>query len=365
MELLKIKPFDSTFFGTGKQFNFGDNDFINTKTTPYPSVFFGAIFTALMLKNTKFGLTFVKENNPDHEKILKIGQVYLYNEKLNNVYITAPKDLFINNKSKVKTIFGRFDECSGVNSLSLKKILKSPSDKSYKRVKDDYINVLDIFGCYLYKENRDIKIVKESDIFVKSNKVGIGISKNTRTVENDLLYKIQQNEFIDNEWSYLVEYKLDWNYLKNKYGEIKDLDEGYLKLGGEGKLSKYVKIENSNINEFKESLRNNKEILLNLTDKKIFKIIFTSPTYFEQNINKVFEGYGNILGISNDKPINIGGFDMNKKVKNKRKIYRGYRAGTVLLVEVNKANDFISKIDKIMQSDNPRGFNKFIIMEDY
>lgn len=82
MKLLKIKPCDNTFFGTGQPFNFDNNSFIESMVFPYPSVFFGAIFTAMLTENNDFRKIFFKNKRNDHEKILNIGKIYIYDERL-------------------------------------------------------------------------------------------------------------------------------------------------------------------------------------------------------------------------------------------------------------------------------------------
>ena len=71
MELINIKPCNNTFFGDGHQFNFGISNFIRSKNTPFPSVFFGAIFTAILSKNDDFRYEFINRNKYDHEDVYK------------------------------------------------------------------------------------------------------------------------------------------------------------------------------------------------------------------------------------------------------------------------------------------------------
>lgn len=360
MQLLKIKPYDNTFFGTGKVLNLGDNDYIQSKSIPYPSVFFGAIFTALLSENKKFRKAFFNNDIPDHTEILKIGQVYLFNEKEDEVYIPAPKDIFVNS-SKVKV--GKFVDAKYI-SLRTSKLLKAPIDSEYRRVTNHFINLRNIYSGYLNKDNNSIEILSEEDIFKKAIKIGIGMEMNRRVVEKDKLYKLEQTEFISNDWSFLVEYEIQKDYLENKYKDIINyLSNGCLKLGGENKVCKYSKTINSVIEEFndyKPEIVNNE-----------FKLIFTSDTYFKKNIYDLFEQSFEILGISNDKPIYIGGFDMisskNKKYGAPRRMYKGFSAGTILLLRMNKGvkrKQALDDLKKIMKLEYEKGFNKYIVMED-
>lgn len=362
MSLLSLKPCDNTFFGDGKQFDFGMSDVITSKYTPYPSVFFGAIFTALLSQNNEFRKKFFELGNYDHEEILRINQVYLYNEKNKDKYLPAPKDLFMNSSGEV--LFGKFEklDIKSSSSCSFERVLMSPKNEDYKRVENKYINVYDIETSYAIKNSRDIELLDINDIFIKNNKIGIKIDKTTKSVEESMLYRSEQVEFLSEKsnnnshmdiWSYLVEYEI----LKNNYEGIKinDLDNGYLRLGGENKVCKFKRINSDSIKDF----GGNKKL-----SKGEYKIIFTSDAFFETNLKDILGENIMVLGIANDKPIYIGGYDMQKEKceKNKyrgvRKMYKGYAAGTVVLIDV-----LIDGVEVKLESNNPKGFNKFLILE--
>lgn len=374
-KLMKIKPCDNTFFGDGNQFNFDISNIIKSKNTPYPSVFFGAIFTAILTHNDEFRKEFFNKGKYDHEKILEIGQVYLFNEEENKVYIKAPMDLFMDSKGKIH--FGKFvDNTTRCNCLNYKYILENPIDRECTRTEDMYINIKNIYDPYLKKQKIRIDLKHEKQIFIKNYKVGIGIDKKTKNVKEGQLYKIQQTEFTNNEWSYIVEYQLQEEHLKKNYKdiEIQELNAGYLKLGGENKACKFMSIENPAIDKFNRIKKQSLE-------GDTYKILFTSETYFTKNIEDVFKEKGiEVLGMSNGKPIYIGGYDMkgNKDKKDKdiaiRKMYKGYEAGTVVLIRVNE-NSNIEGINKELTQDNDKkdiglrygsvkGFNNFVILKE-
>ncbi|GMQ57316.1 hypothetical protein AN1V17_17110 [Vallitalea sediminicola] len=361
MSIISIKPCDSMFFGDGNQFNFGINNIIRSKNTPFSSTFFGAIFTALLTKNDCFRKSFFSQANYDHEKILNIEQIYIYNIKDNKVYIKAPMDLFMTSK---EILFGSFKQLNGnVSSLHYNYILESPKNNEYEKVNNKYIDINNVYDSYLKKQGIRINLIDEKELFAKRFKVGIGIDKLSKTVQHGKLYKIEQTEFVDdtnnmdNEWAYLVDYSICEDYVEDKYNgiELNDLDYGHLKLGGENKACKYKKEDNGYIKRFKIMSRQK-------PNNNIFKVVFTSSAYFEEGINKVFqENNMKILGIANDKPIYIGGYDMKTKSEKNgaiRKMYKGYPAGTVVLVEkIDKSRD-------ILECNNPKGFNKYVVLEE-
>lgn len=353
MNLISLKPCDNTFFGDGNQFKFDISKVLKSKNIPYPSVFFGAIFTAILSFNDEFRKEFFEIGRYDHENILTINQVYLYNSETDKVYLKAPLDLFM--KTKKEKIFGEFkDNNSRLSSLSYEKRLYSPKNKDYMRATNKYININNIFDGYLKRQPFRIELIDEKDIFVKGYKVGIGMNKETKSVYDGRLYKIEQTEFKDNSWCYIVDYDICERYLKDNYKNInvRNLEYGYLKLGGENKVCRYKKIKNSDIQEF-NTLKNN-----DLKGNN-FKILLTSDSYFKNSINKSFEDVGfKIVGLANDKPIYIGGYDMQEN-KNIRKMYKGYTAGTVILAK--SIND--KSINDIEEMKNSKGFNRYVILK--
>lgn len=355
-KLVNIKPCDNTFFGDGNQFNFDISKIIKSKNTPYPSVFFGAIFTAILANNDEFRKEFFRKESYDHEKILNIGQVYLVNEEDKKVYIKAPIDLFINSKHEIA--FGIFEKnTSKYNCLKYEYFFQGPIDKDYKRVDNMYINIKNIYDSYSKRNSDEIELKNENKIFIKNNKIGIGIDKDSKNVEDGKLYKIQQTEFLNNDWSYMVEYDINQDYLKDNYPKIKDLESGYLKLGGENKVCKFKTIKNKKIEKF------NLNKIDNFTSG-VYKIIFTSETYFAKGIESFFESnHISVLGISNDKPIYIGGYDMKKGKGCIRKMYKGYSAGTVVLVKVIEGID-MEKICELFKNENVKGFNRCVILKE-
>ncbi|OPJ62770.1 type III-B CRISPR module-associated Cmr3 family protein [Clostridium oryzae] len=351
MELLSIKPCDNTFFRDGSAYGKGINNYICSKNTPYPSVFFGAIYSVLLSENNEFRKLFFEKGNYDHQNILNIGNVYLYNEKIEKAYIKAPKDLFVNSNSNV--LFGDFEvRDAKFKSITLDKILQSPVDRDYKKADKKYINVDDVFHAYAKHQSFIINLIDEGDIFVKNKKIGLKIETLKRTAQDKCLYRIEQTEFVNNDWTYIVEYKINMNYLKQKYGmTIKDLTSGYLKLGGESKAARYIKVKNDSVEKF------NREYEMH--EKSIVKVLFISEVIFEKGIEEIFENKVKVLGLATDKPIYIGGYDMKNNGKGSvRKMYKGYSAGTVALLEVETP----MKLKK--EFHDAKGFNRYVVLEE-
>lgn len=365
MKLLKIKPYDNTFFRLGNNFEFKISNVIQTKNVAYPSTFFGAIFTAILANNDEFRERFLSvDKNTDHLEILNIKQIYLYDEKQGMTYIKAPRDIFINN-NEVK--FGKFKEIkSGGSSISYPYYLEEPYGNELERADCYFVSIKDFYDKYRYKVLDNIDLKQEDEIFIKNVKTGIALDKSTGIVKESLLYTIEQTEFKNitedyygNDWSFVVEYAIDNNFLKkHAYPEVKNLDKGELKLGGETKVCTYEIIENSDINEFKSKTSQG---FLKPGEK--LKVILTSDSYFTKSFAKLFNDDMKILALVNDKPIYIGGFDV---AKNKEKaMYKGYSAGTVLLLQNESGKDInLQKyLDMRLRNELKNGFNEYICVK--
>ncbi len=99
----------------------------------------------------------------------------------------------------------------------------------------------------------------------------------------------------------------------------------------------------------------------------IYKIIFTSESYFLEKTDSFFKKNNiTILGMSNSKPIYIGGYDMkDKRTKGGaiRKMYKGYSPGTVFLIKSNKEIE-IKTIYEFFKNGNKKGFNNCVILKE-
>ncbi|MGO5065537.1 MULTISPECIES: type III-B CRISPR module-associated protein Cmr3 [unclassified Clostridium] len=365
MKFLKIKPYDNTFFRLGNNFEFKISNVIQTKNVAYPSTFFGAIFTAILANNDELRESFLNiPGNTDHLQILNIKQIYLYDEKQGMIYIKAPKDIFVNN-NEVK--FGNFKEIKdGESSIKYDYYLEEPDGNELERADNYFISIKEFYDKYRYKVLDNIDLKRKDEIFAKNIKTGIALDKGTGIVKESFLYTIEQTEFKNitedyygNDWSFVVEYDIDNDFLKKQgYPKVKNLDKGELKLGGETKVCTYEIIENSDINEFK--LKTSQGFL---KPGEKLKVILTSDSYFTESFAKLFNDKMKILALVNDKPIYIGGFDVAKNEE--KAMYKGYSAGTVLLLQNDSDKDINLQeyLDMKLRNELKNGFNEYICVK--
>lgn len=328
MRLLKIKPNDNLFLGSGKRFDKGESAWLHSRLMPYPSVFNGAI-AALMLRlndNRRTQYISNKQEKDDPRNFLKIGKVYLYDEENRDVYMPAPLDLFIFKRGRCSYgVFRRLDS-NYVSSASRLEYFLFPQEKTSERADEMYIKRTSFYNSYMDTED-SIGFLAKGDIMASSYKVGIQKDEKKGTSKEDHLYRIDLTEFKDDRWSYLVEYSIkdDW------WGsDAKGLGDGYLKLGGENKSCKYYDILPENIMYDYEK---EKKVYETKNETEFVKLYFMSPVIFNHYsyMPTLVDSKVQVVGGSSSKPYYIGGFDM-KKGRSKN-MYRAVPEGAVYVLK--------------------------------
>ncbi|SHK23416.1 type III-B CRISPR module-associated protein Cmr3 [Paramaledivibacter caminithermalis] len=369
MGYLLLKPYDSLFFRDGKPFEKGTSRWLSGMNIPYPSTIYGAIFSHIIRQNPKVSdevdkmrQEFEKLKGKKQDKLaealesklmgyLKIKNIYLYDKNRNAAYIPAPLDIFINEEGRIK--YGEFikEKYRCNNEIELEYLMKNPKD--YDRADNYYMNILDFVRYYAKGKRRNGLLISENDIFEKSYKVGIELNE-TRTSEEGHLYRIDTSEFIDKGFRFLIEYEID--------KDIK-LTSGYIRLGGEGKLAELEVIDEEiydikMLNKYYENTNlENNYVKLVLTTESIFK-----ETAFFPKLKNI-----DVVGIVNDKPLHIGGYDMLRK--RPKPMMKANKRGCIYILEFKNAKckslkDIKEEIEKAVdfgKGNSYRGFNRFIL----
>lgn len=356
MKYLKLKPNNTLFLRDGQVFDRGENMWLRSRFFPHPSVFYGAIYSNIISCNIEKKNKLIGLKPEELKDILQINKIYIYDEEdeNENLFINSPLDLFKNDRGEIK--FGELEEIK--ENSKVKKILCPPSN-SYKRVDGEYIEILTFSDSYIKGNDFALNTYREDEFYLNSYKVGIEKNKSRNVAEDDSLYRMDLSRFKSKDLSYLVEYEI-------KDETLSFSNEGFLKLGGEGKTCKYKVLNEKtrpySINglekKYKQKCSNNK-----------VKIVLTSPAIFtEHGWKPNFEGDIKIIYSSIGKPVYIGGFDMYKK--RPKPMYKAVPSGSVYVLEsdlfVNKKLMEIKDIlDKNIKDslDTFRGFGKFEVME--
>jgi CRISPR-associated protein Cmr3 len=335
-KILRVKPQDTLFFGSGKVLNKGENSWSGTKLVPYPSVFYGAICTLMLSKSQNRKNKYIDNKNQDSDprKFLEIKAIYLYDEKNKEILIPAPLDLYLDKLNKIHYANIKKSKFKTSVDESLKKLFFKPENIETKKVENMFVSVSNLNYSYSFYQD-SIDIYSQSNINNSSYKVGIEIDRDTKTAKEKMLYRIDLNELKENIWSYLVEYEI-----RNDWEENFDLNQGYLKLGGENKVCKYFTEDKSNYIDLTE------EVYSETNKSNYIKIVFISPSIFKnkEDIKKDIKAY------TNSKPYLIGGYDMKEKKPKPMKNY--IPEGSVYILKNEKfKNKTISEIEEIINRE--------------
>ena len=356
---IKIKPSDTLFFRDGFTFKIGLNNYLQSLDVPYPSVFYGAIFSAILrqggftyIKNKINGIKEienVKAKKVESDKLnsclketFKIDDIYLYDEIENEIFIHSPLDIFYNDYMKK---IGEYD----IENHTF----NSPEDEidKFKRADDSFIKVHDLIKYYAENNMKDIELYPKKYFFNKYIKTGITIDQDSKTAKDKHMYRIDMTEFCDKKFSYLLKCEIDSKKI--------DLKNDIVRLGGESKLAAFTHtFKNLDvINEIKNFYENT-----TIKENKL-KVILTSPMIIDDKKYNDLKNDQIRIAVTG-KPNYVGGFDM--AARHKKEMRKAIPSGSVLIVE---DDNFIGKkIEKIkiefLESlqERFRGFGSTIIV---
>lgn len=385
MQLMKIKPYDNTFFKDGHGMGFGVNKWVPGRNMPFSSTFWGAIFAVLIRENDSLSRKFQWSKDGKHEqhkkheqefmnflRRLRIGKVYLYDELHDLIYIPAPKDLFIGSGV---VIGGTYQATGGQTSLCYPYYLKTPTESGVQRADGYYVSIKNFHRFYPSAQFSRKEFEKEEDIFVKQQKIGIFLDRVSGTVKESHLYQTEYTEFNDLKnarWSFLVEYRID-NEEGQEYLQVPK--NGILRLGGDSKLATYQCIsEESEENEKDREIigqvrrfRSYQETPRLVEEKSRIKVVFTSEAIIDKE-QKGFQENFEVLAIVNDKPSYVGGYDMWKGQE--KEMRKAHPPGTVILLKCQKKIDDVSAclrealwLEKEHEHWHDKGFNEYVYVE--
>lgn len=378
MKMLKITPTDTLFLGGGKTFAKGESTWHQSRLIPHPSVFFGAICSAMLEKNHERRKAYIggKDADSDPRNYLELGGIYLYEQKSNalgdNLYLPAPKDLFIDSDKKVYYgDFCKIDDKLDSNLQEVSYYLENPKAEDVDRADGMFVDWYSFMNAY-FRNETSIKVITADAVAAYTYKVGIqkaGVQRDNakiaQTTSKQPLYRLDLLDFNENGWSYIVEYKIDDTWWIGESVDGQMSGKGFLKLGGENKACRYENIENR---YWVETFDRQMQIK---NDWKYVKLFIKTPALFGESSWKpqfTEQSIEVIAGVT-AKPYAIGGFDM---VLNKPKpMSQAVPEGSVYLLKsnlfVNKSFIEIKEIltKKVVCKDTKIGFGQFEVVPFY
>ncbi len=348
---IELDALDTLFFRDGKPFTMQEETWADILFPPHPSTFYGALRSAWFANNpAELGKA---ETAQDETKKLQITGTHLFRD--DSIFYSMPRDLVIpkeeTDSDHALATPMQLQDITAHSSLAVSSLLPSllfPEDeeKTYESPETGLMNRSD-FERYLHGDMDALTAFNLSELISKDPKIGISRLGQMRTTAQGALYRIDmvRLEAKGGDFNSRLKFYLDFEGI--------DLpDEGFLKLGGEGKAVRYKKITSP-----AEPLAP-----ANLSASNMFKIVLLTPAFFRQgwlpdfiapdSLSYKVDGCFQLVAASLGKKMNIGGFDM--KAKFPKPMLAAVPAGSVYYFKTNAEMDdeFAEKIIELFHNGN-------------
>lgn len=290
---LFLRPLDVWLFRDGRPFDAGSTTRAESLFPPYPTVIQGAFRThKLLLHSVNLqDKTAIEKlvGTADDYRDLHLRGPFLAKQTPQNIirYFPQPADAIVD-ELNVKP--AELQEKEAVPSLKTSAPLQLFGlGQKLGKQKDQLW--LDETSLMKYLEGKTVTGTKASDLFLREERVGIGMNER-RVVDEGMLY---ETEFIRpcDGVGLLVE--------MSGYDDPQWETSGMLSLGGEGKQALFEKAKVSSFPAPPSSASR-------------FKMYFATPTFFEngwipKDWSKFFKGSVELLGAAISRYESIGGFN--------------------------------------------------------
>lgn len=318
MAVIKIDPLDTLFFRDGRPFTMGEDDWAVSVFPPSPGVIYGALRSLYFSYHTEE--LSLAQTDADPTVSLRITAMYWLMGPPGSQYpyFPLPLDLVRRKNSR--------QEPDRYYRLELRSLNDVATGFSLPWVLGSGEEVENGDNCMVSKEtladylagNRDTFFAKEMKQYLyEESRIGIGRNTTTRAAEEHRLYRIKMHRL--KEMSLAVEYE-----------GLTLPGEGFLRLGGEGRVARYT------------HLSGDKEVLLAPVTGRYFKLYLATPAFFAAGwrpgwLNPDGAGaYGplkiRLLTAAVGRPLYIGGFDI--KEKRPKPMRRAAPPGSVYYCEI-------------------------------
>lgn len=319
---IKIKPFDTLFFRTGRPFSAGVDSWAEIVFTPSPSTFYGALRSFLIFNygtleefeagthklSDSIGWIEEKKIEDKKEKVQHYGKLQVKGIYLckGEIYIYIPKDIVKIKKEKLYSLSFKQKPKLFVSNYHLSNICVWDK-RGQVEDEDGWLTFVD-FKDYLKVRKGEFLVLNSEEFFEKEQKIGIKRGRETYTSESGFLYRIP-----------LMRLNKDVAIVAEIDGVEKNIfpESGVMQLGGEGKAVKFEVLSDDPLKEIKD---------LNFEFKNkndYFKIYLATPAVFKNGWLPSWIDKDNLKGWYKDvelelvacalgRPISIGGWDLAK-----------------------------------------------------
>ncbi|MBD3215194.1 MAG: hypothetical protein GF311_21485 [Candidatus Lokiarchaeota archaeon] len=373
--IIEMSSIDTLFFRDAKSFRMIEDNWAEGIFPPNPLTIYGALRAEYF--SNHLGDFSKRETNEDPSLNLRIKGIFI--SKDDEVFVPLPNDIVISKDSeepvvqKLKLI-ALSDQPGVLSSYDYPYILKT--DNNVENIQDGWIKIRDLL-YYLKNDtiadklniepqdpneidsSSNYSIIRLSNHLINEPKIGIKISKETGTAEEQYLYSLIRKRLKDID-------------LIINFEGIDISDDGIVRLGGRNGKVQFRKLEENelksnqiidflgfksqNLDDLKNNLENNEDFFI--------KIYFATPTIFHEiyhpNFQQFLQTKLEVIGCVLDKPIYVGGFNM--KEGHPRPMFKALNSGSIYYLKSNKK--FIGKIDmntNLSDQWKERGFGIFSI----
>jgi len=305
-----LHALDTVFFRDGRPFSMGDDSFAQGIFPPPPSVLYGALRSCFIAKG-------LEESADLHHSIedsskLKIHCI-AFDDNMGSQYFPMPKDLIVPIGIKpLKAQLLALESGPEYSSSQTPMVLKSPPNVLKTEDEPHLISSIAL-QSYLGGDSSSFPVKRLSEFISFETKVGIGRNKETNTVEEGKLYKIQTNRMSNSNGK-----QLDFSV---EYSAI-DLPQGtIIPLGGEGRVAQLTHSEDVKID-------------LKHPGSINFKIYLSTPAIFQNGWKpeNLLKKLGlELLAVASSNPLHIGGWDI--RARKPKPMLQFVPAGTVYYVK--------------------------------
>ena len=338
--VFEITPWDTLLFRDGLPMNKESSNYIESKAMPFPSVFYGALCTALMergkLGNVKKKIEDINKERKSLIKNMKqadkvntlteIGRLRdelsaemaqslnikgIYLKQNQELYMPAPLDLFVTAEGKVYQ--GEYKNDEGILEIPM-------VNKKLGSVQGKYIKVDDYVKYYRDESYSNVDIYSESKFWNRYQKVGIELDQ--KRVEEGHLYFSNMLETLEGT-SFVIEAEMS--------EEVEPNFETNIFLGGERKMA-HLNIYND---KYKDLERLQEDMNSNELYKYV-KVIFVTP-YMLSNRDgekKVDTIVNQVVG----KLEYVAGYDM--ALGKQKPMRQALPAGSILVLDSFRRRNF-------------------------
>lgn len=344
MKTIFISPVDVLFFRDGRSFSAGEDHEAQTLFPPLPTPIYGALRSAILSqKNAQFrkggflitdAVAEQEVGSPSSLGTLQINFFALakHNGSTAEPLFPMPADV-LKKKKAVSTKYEiakptKFEKEASERiktNFSLPSLQFVWSVHSESDFYESASGFLSINGFQKYLEGKipnNDEIIEQQKIYEKEPRTGIRLKK-TKTTGDGQLFSVE-----------FIRMASEIGFLLTLDNESSLSENGFLRLGGEGKAAIYkaVKTLSINLSEIQKKV---------LKDKK-FKVVLATPAVFKQGwipdgINSTGEGelFGckvKLIGASLGRYISVGGWDL--ATNRPKPTQRAVPAGSVYFFEM-------------------------------